>query len=96
MKLLLLGHTRADAEPWPIMLPGEAKPLSSTKIADYVNEELWYYVKFYSDFKHCGPPFAGGWTEWPPWCTQIITAFDRATDEVRAWREEQTYKRMGN
>lgn len=91
--MLLLGHTESDAEPWPIIIPGEKKPLPSTKVNEYVNEELFYYAEFYSNYKHSGSPFSGGWVEWPLWCVQIIRAFDSAIDEVRAWREEQAYKR---
>ena len=91
-KLLLLGHIKSEAEPWPIVLPGEAKPLSSTKVGEYVNDELFYYAEFYSNFKHAGPPFSGGWAEWPQWCLQIIRAFDDTFEEVRAWRQEKAYR----
>jgi hypothetical protein len=67
-------------------------PLPSTKVGEYVNSELLYYAEFFANFKHAGPPFSEGWAEWPAWCLQLIRAFDRAVDEVRAWREEQAYK----
>ena len=90
---MLLGITKADRQPYPIMLPGE-KTLNSTRVGEFVNEELFYYAEFYANFKHSGSPFVGGWAEWPTWCLQVIRAFDFAVDEVRAWNERKEIQRM--
>jgi len=85
LKLLLLGKTESEGgnDPWPIVLPGETKPVASNKIGKYVNAELDHYLQFYTRTKHAGPPFDGGWTEWPAWVPQLLVYFDIAYDIVR-------------
>jgi len=93
LKLLLQGKTESDTgEPWPLELPGEEKPVFSTKIGEYINREFWHYYQFYINTKHCGPPFASGWTEWPAWVPQLIAHFDSAVDLVRAHNERTAYE----
>jgi hypothetical protein len=94
LKLLLLGKTQSEGgdDPWPVVLPGEDKPLPSNKIGDYVNGEFFHYYQFYINTKHAGPPFAGGWTEWPAWVAQLLTYFDNAIDVVRAHNERLAYE----
>jgi hypothetical protein len=74
------------------MVPGEDKPVSSKKIGEYVNAELYHYWQFYNNSKHAGQPFAGGWTEWPAWAPQLLAVFDNAVDAVRAHYEREAYR----
>ena len=55
----------------------------SYKVEDYVNDEFFYYYQFYTNCKHSGQPFAGGWTEWPPWAVQLMTEFDTVIENDR-------------
>jgi hypothetical protein len=82
---LLLGKTEnyGISDPWPIVVPGEAKPISSARVEEYVNAEFYYYYNFYTGCKHAGNPYPGGWIEWPPWTVQLITAFDTIIDRDR-------------
>jgi len=95
LKLLLLGKTESEGgdDPWPIVLPGEKKPVASNKIGKYVNGELGHYLQFYTNTKHAGPPFSGGWTEWPAWIPQLLAHFDNAIDIVKAHNERLAYQR---
>ena len=94
MKLLLQGETENSGgdDPFPLPLPGEAKPVLSSDVEKYVNEELFFYYRFYLDCKHSGPPFGGGWTEWPPWACQLLRHFDSAVEAVRRHNELQAYR----
>ena len=91
---MLLGYSTSDGEPWPIILPGEDKPINSCKVGEFVTGELLYYAEFYANYKHSGAPFNSGWVDWPVWCLQIIRAFDQTVDEIVSWRQEQSYKKM--
>jgi hypothetical protein len=75
-----------------VILPGEKKPLASDKIGEYVNGEFLHYYQFYINTKHAGPPFSGGWTQWPPWVPQLLAYFDNAVDTVRAYNDCQAYE----
>ena len=94
LKLLLLGKTESEGggDPWPIVLPGEEKPISSSKIGEHVNSELIYYWKIYQNTKCSGPPLPSGWIEWPAWLPQLILHFDNAIESVRSYNEGQAYK----
>jgi len=76
-------------------LPGEDKPLASDKISGYVDAEFFYYYRFYANSKHCGPPFAGGWAQWPQWVCQLLCHFDNVVDLVRAHNEREAYRQAG-
>jgi hypothetical protein len=94
--LLLLGKTKSETgEPWPVIVPGEDKPVSSCKIGEYVNAELCHYWQFYTNTKHAGLPFAEGWTQWPAWVPQLLAHFDHAADAVRAHNEREAYRNAG-
>jgi len=94
----LLGYTKNDksSEAWPIVIPGEDKPIPSNRIEDYVNAEVYHYYEFYIYTKHAGSPLSGGWTEWPAWIPQILTYFDNALDAIRAHNEREACKRLGH
>jgi len=94
---VLAGKTDAEYtdDPWPIVVPGGDRPLSSNKIGEYVNGEFFHYYRFYLNTKHCGPPFAPGWTEWPAWVCQLIARFDSDVDLVRAHNEREAYRQAG-
>jgi len=89
-----LGKTKNEDsdDPSPVIVPGEDKPVPSGKIEEYVNSELFHYWRFYSSTRHAGPPFAGGWTQWPPWAAQILIHFDYAVDCVKAHKEREAYR----
>jgi len=91
---LLLGKTESESidDPWPITLPGEEKPISSSKIGGYINEDFGYYYQFYTKTKHAGAPLSGGWTEWPAWIPQLISYFDNAIEAVKIHNEREAYK----
>jgi hypothetical protein len=74
----LLGKTEnyGIGDPWPIIVRGEAKPINSTKVEEYVNGEFYYYYRIYNNFKHTGAPYQCGFLDWPPWLVQLIVAFD--------------------
>jgi len=97
LKLLLLGKTESEGfeEPWPVELPGESKPLSSAKIGEYINSELFYYYRFYINTRHCGSPLLPGWTEWPAWVPQLITYFDNTIEIVQRYNERKAYRQRG-
>jgi len=67
----------------------------SSKIGEYVNAELDYYLRFYNYTKHAGPPLSGGWTDWPPWIPQLLVYFDNAVDAVGAHNEREAYQGIG-
>ena len=94
---MLLGKTESEGagDPWPVIVPGEEKPVSSAKIGEYITSELLFYHRFYLNTKHCGPPFSAGWTSWPPWVPQLIMHFDNAFDAVRCHNERMAYKQAG-
>ena len=93
----MLGETENTSgdDPWPVMVPGEDSPVLSSKIGEYVNAEFYHYWQFYINTKHAGPPFAGGWTEWPPWVPELLARFDYAVDCVRAHNEREAYRNAG-
>ena len=90
----MLGKTGSEYsdDPLPVVLPGEKKPVSSAKIGEYINDAFWYYYQFYTNTKHCGPPLAGVWTDWPGWIPQLISHFDSAVDLVRAHNEREAWR----
>ncbi len=59
-----------------MIVPGLEKPVASTKVEEYVNEEFLLYYDFYTSFRHAGPPWAAGWLEWPPWVPRLVAVFD--------------------
>jgi hypothetical protein len=85
----LQGKTKnyGNDDPYPVIVEGMAKPISSTKIEEYVNYEFWYYYQFYNNSKRCGPPFPGGWIDWPAWIPQLLAAFDRILESNRRRNE---------
>jgi hypothetical protein len=78
----LLGKTKNEdaADPWPVEVPGEEKPVSSARIEEFVNEEFFYYYNFFTNCKRLGNPYPSGWLDWPPWTVQIMTAFGTVID----------------
>jgi len=94
LKLRLLGYDKNEdiGDPFPVIIPGEDKPIPSSKIEDYVNEDLYHYYEFYIYCKHAGAPYSGGWLEYPPWIPQLLTYFDIAIDAVRAHNEREAYR----
>ena len=98
MKLLLQGKTESYGsgdDPFAVTLPGESRPVKSSDIGKYVNNEFFYYYKFYLNCKHSGPPLPGGWAEWPPWVCQLLLHFDNAVDTVRRCNELEAYRQAG-
>ncbi|MDR0527691.1 MAG: hypothetical protein LBG79_07755 [Spirochaetaceae bacterium] len=91
MRLLLLGETKnsGSGDPYPVIVPGLAKPVNSTKVEDYVNNEFWFYYEFYISCKHAGQPWACGWLDWPPWSVQLTTAFDIIIEGEKARNDRQ-------
>ena len=86
----MLGKTEnygTPDDPWPVQVPGLSRVILSTKITEYVSGEFWYYYNFYNSCKHGGPPYSGGWLDWPPWIVQLITAFDTVIDHERRQNE---------
>jgi len=69
--------------PYPVFIPGRGEPVLSHKVEDYVNAEFFYYYNFYTSCRRAGPPFAGGWTEWPSWVPQLLAAFDTIIESDR-------------
>ena len=92
-----MGRTNSEGggDPFPVELPGEEKPVISSKIGEYVNSEFLYYYQVYSNTKHCGQPLAGAWTDWPGWIPQLMSHFDSAVDKVRAHNEREAYRMAG-
>jgi hypothetical protein len=92
----LVGKTESEGgdDPWPVVLPGEEKPLPSNKIGEYVTGEFWHYYQFYINTKHCGLPFAAGWTDWPAWVPQLISHFDSVIEQVRNYNERMAYQEL--
>jgi len=82
-------------DPWPVVLPGERKPISSARIEEYITSEFFFYYKFYINTKHSGSPFPAGWTSWPPWVPQLLAHFDTAVEAVRNHNEAMAYKQAG-
>jgi len=80
-----MGKTESEGgnDPLPIVVPGLDEPLLSSKIGEYVTNELLFYYRFYLNTKHSGPPFSAGWTSWPPWVPQLILCFDNAIEAVQ-------------
>jgi hypothetical protein len=66
----------------PVSLTGEEKPIRSNEIEEYLDEGFWYYLDVYYTYKHAGPPFSTGWSEWPAWFLTLIRAFDRVYAEI--------------
>jgi len=93
----LLGKTCSEGgdDPWPVILPGEEKPVSSARIGEYITDELLYYYNFYLTTKKCGNPLASGWTNWPPWMHQLVLRFDNVVDEVCYYNQRMSYKQAG-
>jgi hypothetical protein len=87
----LSGRTENEggADPWPVRLPGEEKPVSSARVEEYVNGEFFYYYNFFSNCKHAGSPWPSGWLDWPPWTVQLMTAFDGIIDRERRDNERK-------
>jgi hypothetical protein len=90
----LLGRTKSfDADdPFPVTVPGEKKPVSSAKIGDYVNAELYHYWQFYTNTKHAGSPYSGGWLSFPEWIPQLLAFFDNAVDSIKIHNENEAYR----
>jgi hypothetical protein len=98
--LILLGKTKDLVDPFfgeggfPIILPGEKKVISSHRISDYLDGDVWYYIDFYTSFRELGSPFSGGWTEWPPWTVQLIKHFSHAVTAVKRYNQEEANRRI--
>jgi hypothetical protein len=90
----LLGETETSFadDPFPIEIPGRDTPVSSAKIGEYVTDEFSYYYNIYTHCKYSGPPFSGGWVEWPPWLVSLIEQFDNTTELIRRHNELQAYR----
>ena len=90
----MLGKTEnyGSADPWPINLPGENKPVRSDRIEEYLTNEFWHYYQFYINTKHCGQPYSCGWIEWPGWIPQLLSHFDNAIEVVKRDAERRAYQ----
>ena len=79
-------------EPFPVQVPGEDKPIPSSKIGDYIDAEFFHYYNFYTYTKHAGAPMSGGWLEYPEWIPQLLANFDNTFDVIKAHYEREAYK----
>ena len=83
MRLLLSGFTTNTSfgEPFPIEIAGLDKPVMSHRIGDYINDEFWYYYRFYRSCRNCGLPWGGGWADYPPWVATLISVFNQIVED---------------
>jgi hypothetical protein len=76
-----------DNDPYPLNVLGRVVP--SNKLREYNNNNFWHYLNFYARVKRVGNPFNRGWLEWPPWCVQLLMAFDVAQETVSAYNQRR-------
>ena len=90
-----MGKTKDERmdDPFPIVLPGETKPVPSNQVSKYINREFEHYYVFYTDFKVAGaPPYTTGWLDWPEWILQLVKAFDHVIEQVKSHYEKEAYR----
>ena len=81
-------------DPYPVTIPGRKDPVLSYKVEEYVNDEFYYYYRFYTSCKHAGQPFQRGWAELPPWVAQLMVAFDQIIEAERVNGERRFMARL--
>ena len=69
-------------EPWPIIVPGEDKPIRSDKVNEMFDDAFWFYQNFYMTCRENGRPWGNGWINEPGWVPQLITHFNLATKQI--------------
>ena len=91
---MLAGKTTEEYtdDPWPIVLPGEAKPVSSRDVSKFVNSEFLHYYNFYTDIKCMGPPYVSSWLDWPYWIIQLVKTFDWVIEQAKRYNERRAYE----
>jgi hypothetical protein len=65
-------------DPYPIILFGKDKPISDSKIINYLNDTFYYYLNIYENTKKFGLPYKN-WLDCPGWLLQLIKLFDDIT-----------------
>jgi hypothetical protein len=73
------GVTGKEADPYPVKIPGIEKPIPSTKVGKYLNDDFWYYYGVYKNCKAFGPPHGGAWIHEPRWVLYLVRFFDDLT-----------------
>jgi hypothetical protein len=77
--------TVKDDDPYPIIVFGLNKPVSSNKIGRYLNSEFYHYLKIYKNIKNYGLPY-DNWLNAPKWILDLIDKFDSVTEEYNRYK----------
>ncbi|MDR2923445.1 MAG: hypothetical protein LBU85_08915 [Treponema sp.] len=88
-----MGKTKDDiGEPFPVIVPGREKPISSKDVTKYVNSELIHYYNLYANIKLFGNPLQCSWMDLPLWVIQLVRIFDNAVEEMKLHFEREAIK----
>jgi hypothetical protein len=80
-----------EDDPYPIIIFGLSKPLSSNKISKYLTPEFYYYVDIYRNIKSFGLPFKGSWLDNPGWVLTLVHFFDDIKEEYNKYKKLKGY-----
>jgi hypothetical protein len=75
-----------DNEPFPVIVFGLNKPVSSNKIGKYLTGSFYYYLDIYKNINRFGLPF-DKWTDSPQWLLKLVDMFDEIKDEYGAYKK---------
>jgi hypothetical protein len=81
------GHSSLEEhdDPYPVVVFGLNKPLSSGRIGNYLTGEFYHYVKLYRRVKNYGLPYRT-WLDAPHWLLDLIDRFDGINEEYKRYK----------
>jgi hypothetical protein len=79
-----------EDDPYPIIIFGLNKPISSNKISQYLNFEFYHYLMIYKNVKSFGLPYKS-WFDAPYWLLDLIDKFDDVNEEYERYKKSKGY-----
>jgi hypothetical protein len=78
-------------DPYPVLVFGLSKPLSSNKISNYLTPGFYYYVDIYRNIQSFGLPLNGTWLDNPKWVLTLVHFFDDINEEYTKYKKVKGY-----
>jgi len=79
------GDLTDEGEPYPVVVFGESKPISSRKIGRYLTDDVFYYINVYENNRTFGIPYRN-WIEMPEWMIELHRMLSGIEREHENWR----------
>jgi len=74
--------TKKNAEPFPVQIFGEEKPIADNKIHKYLTDDVFYYANLITKIKKYGlPHIYKSWLDVPQWLMELIDLYDKLEKE---------------